>query len=542
VGRVADVQGISATVDEAPARAKPPTTRRSSGAAWAFAGVELLAVPLLLAWGGRMWFFVDDWDFLSQRSIGNIGDLFRPHYQHWVTLPVIAYRFLWWVFGLHSYAAYQLLVVVAHLAAAALLRVVMRRAGVGPWLATGFAVVFVFFGSGAENILVAFQVTFVGALAFGLAHLVLSDHDGPLDRRDWFGLAAGFAGLLCSGVALTMIGVVGLAALVRRGWRIALVHTVPLGVAYLVWTLAAPAGQPTADYRAHSVWEIVRFTSIGIQAMLGGFSGVRGLGIITAPLLVVGLSMFVARNGRTVLRGKCTATFALLVGAVAFLVVTAVFRAGQGGFLRFFVATGAERARQSRYVYLVAAMALPALALAAQTLIHAWRRAALVVALLLGVALVGNVVRLHSFTEVHSSRALVLTAPRLPIARQLPRTAEPTPGLQIGWLLDQLPSGRIPPPPDQSPTALATYALEFGLERTPRPVNTPCTTLREPVYRELSAGQSLTLKDGGALVTYVPLDGASSVPLPVPADKTVTALVPLRVAIAPALDKVVVCG
>jgi hypothetical protein len=489
-----------------------------------------------------MWFLVDDWDFLSQRSIGNAGDLFRPHYQHWVTLPVIAYRFVWWLVGLHSYAAYQLFVVIAHLAAAALLRVVMRRAGVGPWLATGFAVVFVFFGSGAENILVAFQITFVGALAFGLTHLVLSDHDGPLGRRDWFGLAAGFAGLLCSGVALTMIGVVGLTALLRRGWRIALVHTVPLAVAYLVWSVAAPPGQSTVDYRAQSVSEIVRFTSIGIQAMLGGLSGVRGLGIVTAALLVVGLSMFVARNGLAVVRGPCSATFALLVGALAFLVFTAVFRAGQGGLLRFFLTTGAERARQSRYVYLVAAMALPALALAAETLIHVWRRAAFAVAALLVVALVGNVVRLHSFTAVHASRNLVLTAPHLPIARQLPRTAEPTQGLQIGWLLDQLPTGSIPSPPELSPTALATYALELGLVRTPRAVHAPCTRLQEPVYRELSAGQTLTVKQGGAVVTYVPLDGASSARLPVREGGSVTPLVPLRVAIAPAVDEVVVCG
>ena len=56
-----------------------------------------------------------------------------------------------------------------------------------PWLATVAAVVFVFFGAGAENILVAFQITFVGSLVFGLTQLLLADHDGPLDRRDWLG-------------------------------------------------------------------------------------------------------------------------------------------------------------------------------------------------------------------------------------------------------------------------------------------------------------------------------------------------------------------
>ena len=66
------------------------------------------------------------------------------------------------MFGIRSYVPYQLLVILLHLAAAVLLRVVMRRAGVRPWIATLTAGVFVFFGAGAENILIAFQITFVG--------------------------------------------------------------------------------------------------------------------------------------------------------------------------------------------------------------------------------------------------------------------------------------------------------------------------------------------------------------------------------------------
>src|SRR5204863_2898946 len=153
------------------------------------------------------------------RKIGDLGDLTRPHFGHWVTLPVIAYRLLWWMVGLRSYTPYLLLVIGAHLAVAALLRAVMRRAGISPWLATLGAAALLFFGSGAENVLVAFQVTYAGALAFGLGHLLLADHDGPLDRRDWFGLLAGFAAILCSGVGPTMVLVVGLAVLLRRGWR-----------------------------------------------------------------------------------------------------------------------------------------------------------------------------------------------------------------------------------------------------------------------------------------------------------------------------------
>ena len=88
---------------------------------------------------------------------------------------------------------------------------------------------FVFFGSGAENILVAFQITFVGSLVFGLAQLLLADHDGPLDRRDWFGLLAGLAGLMCSGVAVTMTVIVGVRDAAAARLAVALFHTAPLG-------------------------------------------------------------------------------------------------------------------------------------------------------------------------------------------------------------------------------------------------------------------------------------------------------------------------
>ena len=96
----------------------------------------------------------------------------------------------------------------------------MRRSQVGVWTSALAASVFALFGAGAQNLLWAFQVTFTGALVLGLVHLLLADHDGPLDRRDWLGLAAGFLGLMCSGVAVTMVFVVGVAALLRRGWRI----------------------------------------------------------------------------------------------------------------------------------------------------------------------------------------------------------------------------------------------------------------------------------------------------------------------------------
>ena len=139
-------------------------------------------------------------DFLAERTGGDLGDLLRPHNNvQWSTLPILVYRLMWTLFGLRSYVPYQVVLIALHLTAAVLLRTAMRRAGVGPWIATAAASLFVLFGAGYQNIVWAFQIGFVGSLVFELTQLLLADHDGPIDRRDWLGLAAGFSGLLCSG-------------------------------------------------------------------------------------------------------------------------------------------------------------------------------------------------------------------------------------------------------------------------------------------------------------------------------------------------------
>src|SRR6185312_15290123 len=113
---------------------------------------------------------------------------------------------------------------------------------------------------------------------------------------------------------------------------------------------------------------------------------------------------------------------------------------------------GPEHARTSRYVHVVAAMVLPGLALAAATLIRHWRPAAIFVVALLLVGLPGNIDKLASYADVNRSafvrarRPYILTAPRLPLAHQLPRSVVLAPRLTLGWLIDSLPSGRIPEP------------------------------------------------------------------------------------------------
>jgi hypothetical protein len=512
-------------------------------ALWTFAAVEVLSLPLLLFWGRSWWFWADDWDFLAARTGGNAGDLFRGHYQHWTTVPVLAYRGLWFAFGLRSYLPYQLLVVGAHLVVVALLRVVMRRAGVRPWLATLTALVFVFFGSGAENILIAFQITFVGSLMFGLVQLLLADHEGSWDRRDWIGLLAGFAGLMCSGVAIAMTVVVGVAMLLRRGWRVALLHTAPLAIAYVIWSRVSPEGTSAGIYRTQSPVQVVKFMAIGIGSAFGRLGQLPGLGIALAVVMLGGLAWVFREQGVRALRGRLAVPAALVLGAIVFLLVTGLVRSGQPGPLAVAVGVGPARARQSRYVYLVVALALPALALAADAVARRRRWLAIPVVGLLLVGVPGNVHELATYThqsalDHRNFKTAVLEAPRLPLAREFPRDSQPGvpkrfAGLSLGWLLDSLPSGRIPPPRHLLASEIATLTKRLALRPMRRPATLGCRTLDVPGDIELERLQRITLKSGLAKIAYVTPEGVVSAAEPFVPDTVGSMINDLRLRIEP---------
>ena len=102
-----------------------------------------------------------------------VGDMYRMLARGEIDGKLDPAHYGYSLLGMRSYVPYQLLIVALHLATAALLRVVARRAGVNAWIATTAATVFVFFGAGVEDIVVSFQITFVGSLVFGFLQLIL---------------------------------------------------------------------------------------------------------------------------------------------------------------------------------------------------------------------------------------------------------------------------------------------------------------------------------------------------------------------------------
>jgi hypothetical protein len=460
----------------------------------AFVAVLGVALVLFLVFGHSQWFFLDDWDFLANRDARDLGDLLRPHNEHWSTLPILVYRALWRLFGLRTYVPYQLIAILLHLTAAALLRRVMRRAGVGPWIATAAASLFALFGAGSQNIVFAFQMAWDASLILGLTHLLLADHDGPVDRRDWLGLLAGLAGVLCSGVAVPMTVVVGLAALMRRGWRAALFHTAPLGLVYVVWWLAFARDRYTTA--SGSIDVVVRFVWNGFAAAFGEMGQLPGAGFALGALLVVGLVLAWRGLDRAQLRRRAAAPSALLVGAALFLAIAGVGRAS---------IFGPSIARSSRYLHVVAALSLPAIAVAAEAFMRRWRILGYVAIALLLVGVPGNIDFLvHYDTRVKlglGNPDLMLTLPRIPFAREVPRRLRPAPDfapyVTIGWLLDGVAADRIPDPGPVGPVTAPTANLRLSLLQSERPRGASrCRVLRAPVTRSLADGQSVGFNGG----------------------------------------------
>ena len=459
----------------------------------------VVAMPVLLAVGREQWFFFDEWALLLHRQELTAEALLRPHNDHWITAPVLVYQALWHLFGLHTYRPYQLVVVVLHLAAVVLLRAVARRGGSSPWIATIVALPFVVFGSGREDILWAFQMTLTGSLVFGLAHLLLADHTGPVDRRDWAGLAAGLMGLMCSALSIPLTMVVAGVVWVRRGARYAILHSAPLAVVYGAWFLAYGS---SAAHSYSSVDAALRFARNGL------LHAAEGLGHV--PFVGFGVIVLVATGTALAWRDRGTSRDpSRLAPAIGLAMLTLVFA----------LATGYTRGEEAspyltRYTYL---MAVPLLPLIAVSISELWQRWRLIGALAVAGVLVGVPGNFRAL-DPSGVEAFTLGQPRtvligahLPVLRQLPADAQPFDSwnpMSAGWLLDGVASGKIPAAPASSVQERLRLTLIASLRPTRGPVGSPCLPLSATgEARAMVAGDTLSFTGGPLDVELVVPDG-----------------------------------
>jgi hypothetical protein len=476
-------------------------------ALWVFVAYLVAAVPVLLALGADRWFAGgDEWDFIAGRSATDLGDLFRSHNEHWSTIPILVFKSLYAIFGVRTYRPYQLLAIVSFLIVCALVRVIMRRATVGPWIATAIASTLVLFGPGRDDILWAFQIGFTGAAALALTQLILSDHPGPIDRRDWLGLAAGGCALLCSGQAPPIILATGITALVKRGWKVAALHTVPLGLAYITWyrlvdaSLAGVLAQqglptfvPPITVSAFGHWMLT--AAEGWAGSLGHFTVIA---IALVAVLIAGWALAFATRGRERLRQEAVAPAALFVGGVVGVAATAPDR--------FFL--GPDIARSSRYLAMMVALSLPAFGYAVSVLVERWRWMAPALVALFLIPIPWNIAAFGDdppapadyFQEVESIVANVAVSPdvaRLPQSQLVDPNGATMPRVTVGWLLGAERAGKLPPPGPLTPSESARLAVTLGIaqppDQTPPPAAT-CTTARGLVSIRPHVGERWLLR------------------------------------------------
>ena len=177
---------------------------------------EFVALVFYMAISRPMWFYLDEWDFLANRT-GVQPRRSLPRAQRALGDDPGA-RVPRAVVGRSGCTATGR--TNSDRAAAprrrAAVRMVMRRVGVRPWTATIVACILVFFGSGYQNIVLpvpddARRLARVRARA-APARDARRRH-AAVDRRDYYGLAAGAAALMCSGVGVSMVIAVGVAVL-----------------------------------------------------------------------------------------------------------------------------------------------------------------------------------------------------------------------------------------------------------------------------------------------------------------------------------------
>lgn len=469
--------------------------------------VFLAALIPFFAWAGRSeWFRFDDWEYLITRTAGNPDDWLRPHSGHWEAIPTLVYRALWSLFGLR-YLPFQLFAIVLTLIGAALLLVIMLRARTRPWLAIILTTLIVFFGDAQPNVALRITgITFAGfAIPLGITQLLLADHDGRLQARDWLGLTAGLAALLCSDVATVMILAVGIAVLVKRGWRMAAFHVVPPAVVFVTWY----ATEGSKDNAAGSPGQLdplpkaLHFAWILITGTFESLTRANTVGGLLLAVFVVGLVLVLRRAGAE-RRREAVVPCALLAAGFALALETGLGRAD-------LLDRGASTVRLGHYMYAVAYLAFPAVGFLAEEVVRRRQRAAPVLAAVLVVMIAFNARALvnqenASRPATVQFRDTVLLMPRLPAGKHVPDELRPLSGIAtpitMGWLRAALVAGRLPAPGPTTAPVRNVATMRVSLVAAPtRP--TTCHAVPGFVKRRLPTGQSFAFRGASVIVAYL---------------------------------------
>jgi hypothetical protein len=273
----------------------------------------------------------------------------RPHNEHLSALPVLAYKLLLAIFGASSYAPFMALLLIVHGITCLLLYLVARRRA-GPWVALAPVAVLVVLGPAWHDLLLAFQMGFIGSVAAGLGMVLCLDRH---DRRGDAGAAALLGiSLLCSSIGLAMVVLAGALLVLERprSWARLWVVGAPLGL-YLAWY----AAYGVTDAHGNNIVRIPKYLADALSAAVASGTGLAQThaspyfvsttyGRLIAAAAVLALVVFLVRGGRVP-----PLAWAALVAAVGLWTAECLSGSLGGAF---------REANQSRYQYASVALLL----------------------------------------------------------------------------------------------------------------------------------------------------------------------------------------
>lgn len=530
----------------------------------AWLGLALATFVGLLVLGRHLTFWQDEWAFIGAEPSG-IASYLEPHNEHWSTVPLILYRAVLAIVGLHSYLPYMVILTLVHLIAVGGAFVLLARRLPG-WAALLAVLPLFVLGSGYENLSWAFQIGFVASVAAGTWGLVALESDHRR-RTAIAGTALLIVGLASSGMGIFFVVAAAVRLLVDPIFRRRSTWVIAPCVVFAAWYLAFGRHGASGTFAAPTT--VLRFAARGLTFAAGRVAGFDLAGRL--PMLGqiaggAGLLLFVLVIARQAI-GRRMAPLALGgVAAVATMyLVIGLTRADLPG----------DFATRSRYVYVAAFLLIPAAGDLIATISSKGRlrRAAAVGLIALAWLAVGaNVLDFRSGSAIFKRNA-GLTRAYLTVLAEHPETRWVDPVLPLGWpdieqlegflehygspLRDTLvPSNVVPSSQAQLERALVALAhgsFNVSVGRPPVTARSTTPTVLEtggtvatPAGSCLSVVSSapegwvtVAVPDGGWLVLDGPADGAtaslgqavrpargSAIPLPHSPDGTWSIAVP----------------
>ena len=406
---------------KAPARGRPrdePFASLRSTRSWILLAALAFAAAAYLLWLTKSYtFYYDEWFFVLFRREWSAAAFLTPHMEYWSTLPILVYKLLFATVGAEHYWPYMLVAVTVQASLATIVFVFIRKRA-GDALGIAAASIVLVFGRGAENLIWAFQIGYVGAIALGLLAWWLIDVDQLTRPRAWGVAVTLLLAVMTAGTAFVVVIAIAVELVVRRRFRRVLLLLAPL-LAYVAWYLAYGRDGVAArdlEYLWDGVQQLPGYVWVGLRAAAAGVLGSPiQQGLLALAGFVALISWSAWRN-----RGMSPRAIAAIAGILAVYLLSGLIRAQ----------LGIDQANQQRYTYAAGLFFLILLSEALKDLRWRgpWGIALVVVAVF---AVVANARHLGGFAEVREQ--LIATQKDELSAMEALRRA---PGIQLDASID----------------------------------------------------------------------------------------------------------